>query len=51
LRLWTANEALPVIEGDEHIDLLISDVGLPGLNGRQIAEIAIAARPTLKILS
>jgi CheY-like chemotaxis protein len=44
------NEALPVIEGEEHIDLLISDVGLPGLNGRQIAEIAIAARPTLKIL-
>ncbi len=31
-------------------DLLVSDVGLPGLNGRQIAEIALAARPDLKIL-
>ncbi|WP_037088058.1 PAS domain-containing hybrid sensor histidine kinase/response regulator [Neorhizobium vignae] len=43
-------EALPVIEGKSRIDLLISDVGLPGLNGRQLAEIAITARPTLKVL-
>lgn len=42
--------ALTVIEGKERIDLLVSDVGLPGMNGRQIAEIAIAARPTLKVL-
>ncbi|WP_454747778.1 PAS domain S-box protein [Ciceribacter selenitireducens] len=42
--------ALPVIEGKARIDLLISDVGLPGLNGRQLAEIAIAARPALKVL-
>lgn len=44
------NQALPVIEGSERIDLLVSDVGLPGLNGRQIAEIAVAARPGLKVL-
>lgn len=44
------NQALPVIEGRERIDLLVSDVGLPGMNGRQIAEIAIAARPDLKVL-
>lgn len=43
-------QALPVIEGKGRIDLLISDVGLPGLNGRQIAEIAISARPSLKVL-
>jgi PAS domain S-box-containing protein len=43
-------EALPLLEGPGRIDLLISDVGLPGLNGRQIAEIAIAARPSLKVL-
>jgi len=42
--------ALPAIESRQRIDLLISDVGLPGLNGRQLAEIAIAARPTLKVL-
>jgi CheY-like chemotaxis protein len=43
-------KALPVIEGKGRIDLLVSDVGLPGLNGRQLAEIAIAARPSLKVL-
>lgn len=43
-------QALPVIEGNGRIDLLVSDVGLPGLNGRQIAEIAIAARPALNVL-
>ncbi|WP_281041150.1 response regulator [Rhizobium sp. BK251] len=43
-------EALPIIEGTRRIDLLISDVGLPGLNGRQLAEIAIGARPSLRVL-
>lgn len=43
-------EALPFIEGNTRIDLLISDVGLPGLNGRQLAEIAINARPSLRVL-
>jgi CheY-like chemotaxis protein len=45
-----ADSALPIIESRKRIDLLISDVGLPGLNGRQLAEIAIAARPELKVL-
>ncbi|NEI73102.1 PAS domain S-box protein [Rhizobium lusitanum] len=44
------SEALPVIEGKGRVDLLISDVGLPGLNGRQIAEIAMSFRPSLKVL-
>lgn len=44
------NGALPMIEGKGRIDMLISDVGLPGLNGRQLAEIAMAARPSLKVL-
>ncbi|EUB98309.1 PAS/PAC sensor hybrid histidine kinase [Rhizobium sp. CF080] len=43
-------EALPIIEGTSRIDLLISDVGLPGLNGRQLAEIAMNVRPALKVL-
>src|SRR5690606_21964281 len=43
-------EALPFIEGSTRIDLLISDVGLPGLNGRQLAEIAMSARPSLRVL-
>ncbi len=43
-------QALPIIEGAARIDLLVSDVGLPGLNGRQLAEIAIHRRPTLSVL-
>jgi PAS domain S-box-containing protein len=45
-----ADTALPVIDGDGAIDLLVSDVGLPGLNGCQIADHARAKRPGLKVL-
>jgi CheY-like chemotaxis protein len=43
-------QAVPILESSRHIDLLISDVGLPGLNGRQLAEIARERRPNLPIL-
>ncbi|WP_024694671.1 response regulator [Pseudomonas syringae] len=42
--------AVPVLESGQRIDLLISDVGLPGMNGRQLAEIARQLRPDLKVL-
>jgi CheY-like chemotaxis protein len=42
--------ALPMLTSNTPIDLLITDVGLPGINGRQIAEIARQHRPELKIL-
>lgn len=45
-----ADTALPIIESDQRIDLLISDVGLPGMNGRQMAEIGRQIRPQLKVL-
>ena len=45
-----ADGALPIIESDQRLDLLISDVGLPGMNGRQLAEIARGRRPELKVL-
>lgn len=45
-----AKTAIPILQSDQRIDLLISDVGLPGLNGRQLAEIARQSRPDLKIL-
>ena len=35
----------------ELIDLLITDVGLPGMNGRQLAEIAREHRPDLQAYS
>ncbi|CRM00653.1 MULTISPECIES: ATP-binding protein [Pseudomonas] len=45
-----ADTALPIIESEQRIDLLISDVGLPGMNGRQMAEIGRQLRPELKVL-
>jgi CheY-like chemotaxis protein len=42
--------AIPILQSERAIDLLITDVGLPGLNGRQLAEIARAARPDLQVL-
>ncbi len=42
--------ALAVLQGGERIDLLVSDVGLPGMDGRQLAEIARQYSPGLKVL-
>jgi PAS domain S-box-containing protein len=41
---------LRVLESRQRIDLLVTDVGLPGLNGRQLADHARLARPDLKVL-
>ncbi|MDP9836586.1 CheY-like chemotaxis protein/anti-sigma regulatory factor (Ser/Thr protein kinase) [Neorhizobium huautlense] len=45
-----ANLAVPILQGRAVIDLMISDVGLPGMTGRQLAEIARQHRPDLPIL-
>ena len=45
-----ARTALPLLESDLRVDLLVTDVGLPGMNGRQLAEIARQHRPGLKVL-
>ena len=43
--------ALRILEGPIEIDLLITDVGLPGgLNGRQVADAARVKRTDLKVL-
>ena len=42
---------LEILRSDRRIDLLISDVGLPGgMNGRQVADAARVSRPDLKVL-
>jgi PAS domain S-box-containing protein len=42
---------LKVLQSDSRIDLLITDVGLPGgFNGRQVADAARTTRSTLKVL-
>jgi PAS domain S-box-containing protein len=54
---YTAIEAadgatgLRVLQSDARIDLLVTDVGLPGsMNGRQVADAGRALRPGLKVL-
>ena len=42
--------ALAYLRSAQRIDLLVSDFGLPGLNGRQLAEIAREVRPDLGVL-
>lgn len=45
-----AKRALSIIESDQVIDLMITDVGLPGMNGRELAEQARELRADLKVL-
>ena len=41
---------LKLLQSDLRVDLLVTDVGLPGLNGRQLADAARAHRAELKVL-
>lgn len=45
-----AEAGLDLLRSSEPIDLLVSDVGLPGMNGRKLADAALGLRPGLKIL-
>jgi CheY-like chemotaxis protein len=39
-----------ILNSDERVDLLVTDVGLPGMNGRQVADAARQKRSGLEIL-
>lgn len=41
---------LAVLETGVQLELLVTDVGLPGLNGRQLADLARTRQPELKVL-
>ncbi len=46
-----ASSGLKIIQSNVRLDLLITDVGLPGgMNGRQMAEAGRVSRPGLKVL-
>jgi CheY-like chemotaxis protein len=44
-----ADSALAQLRG-QHVHLLVTDVGLPGLNGRQLADMALKLQPHLRVL-
>jgi PAS domain S-box-containing protein len=41
---------LAIIDSDEHLDLVVSDIGLPGLTGLQMVDTGRRHRPELKVL-
>ncbi len=42
--------ALRILQSSQRIDLLATDLGLPDINGRQVADAARSKRPDLKVL-
>ena len=46
----SAESALLVLESDEPIDLIVTDVVMPGLNGMALARLARRLRPEVRIL-
>ena len=45
-----AQEALTLLRQDSGIAILLTDVGLPGMNGRQLVEEALRIKPGLKVI-
>jgi CheY-like chemotaxis protein len=50
LKASDARAAIPLLQSNQKIDLLVSDVVLPHVNGKKLAEVARKARPDLKVL-
>jgi PAS domain S-box-containing protein len=51
LQVENAAAGLKILQSNIKVDLLITDVGLPGgMNGRQLADAALVTRPDLKVL-
>ena len=43
-------EALTILQQDDAVDILLTDLGLPGMNGRQLVEEALRLKPGLKVI-
>ena len=50
LEAASATDALAIVNAGHAFDLLFTDVIMPGLNGRQLAEEIVKVRPGLKVL-
>jgi len=44
------NHGYEILKSGTPVDLLISDIKMPGLNGYQLAEAGLALRPRLRVL-
>ncbi len=45
-----AEAGLAILRGTTQVEMLISDIGLPGMNGSQLADAAKVLRPQLRVL-
>lgn len=43
-------QALALLQANEEVEILLTDLGLPGMNGRQLVEEALRLRPGLKVI-
>ena len=43
-------EAMNLLQGDPEIGILLTDLGLPGMSGRELVDKALALRPDLKVI-
>jgi CheY-like chemotaxis protein len=46
----TGLDGLAILQSPQPLDLLVADVGLPGLNGRQMADAGRVARPGIPVI-
>jgi CheY-like chemotaxis protein len=46
----TGNEALAVLKANPNVEILISDINMPGMDGYELADIAVRLRPALRVL-
>jgi DNA-binding NtrC family response regulator len=50
LEAHDGREGLAMLQSQAHIDLLVTDIKMPGLNGYQLAEAGLKLRPGIKIV-
>ncbi len=50
LQAGDAGEALDIVRGQRRLDILFTDIGLPGMRGPELAASAVKLRPALKVV-
>jgi signal transduction histidine kinase/DNA-binding response OmpR family regulator len=45
-----ASEALAMLQNDDAVTILLTDLGLPGMNGRQLVEEVLRFKPQMKVI-